>query len=299
MRVKLTPTFLDDLRTIDDVRLHKKIYSDVFDERGHLKADRADHRYRGIEGAWIRHLTGGRSAFRLIYIQRDDIAYLYRVGPHSIEENLTGPRSLDGAVDVSGLSDAFASTAVRDARETYWVDDGRLLRSSQPLTIGKVMASMRWVKQTEIWLVSPFISESVLARTSPFGQFLDRMVEDGATVWLITRPPQDRDKLPFYRSLEERRWAVFLHKALHSKLYVFEVDETALGPFTKDVRRTAILGSANLTEMGLAMSGEVGNEELCYQMPLTKYDEAKQYAYWLAEQSDDVATYISRVTRRF
>ena len=44
-------------------------------------------------------------------------------------------------------------------------------------------------------------------------------------------------------------------------LYVFEVDEKALGPFTKDVRRTAILGSANLTEMGLAMSGEVGNEE--------------------------------------
>jgi hypothetical protein len=62
--------------------------------------------------------------------------------------------------------------------------------------------------------------------------------------------------------------------------------------------RTALIGSANLTDSGFCLEGSVGNEELCYRMPSYKYDEARDYVDWLIRASDDFMRF-KRSLRKF
>jgi hypothetical protein len=296
MQVTVLMTFLQDIADLDDRRFLPKILSDVLSKDGSFKTDRADHRFKGIEGGWIRHLTGGRSAFRVVYLRRNDSVFLYRVGQHSVEDGLTEPKSLDGVV-VGGKEVAVEGRTGHEGRAP-WIYEGRLLYTQKPTMISKLMHSMSFVAHKEIIFVSPFVTEELLERNALFGRFLDRMIEDGADVWLVTKPP-DESKIAFYRSLEVRGFGIYFYENLHTKLYLFDIDEEKLTDHTKDIRSTGVVGSANLTEMGLALQNALSNEELCFQIPLSKFNEARDYAFWLMDRADDVAKYSLRLTRRF
>jgi len=289
MRLLLTPQFLNDLREAADHRFVSRVIAQVIDAAGQFRRDKDDHRYHGIEDAWIRYVT---KSYRLIYIRRDDRVYLYRTGPHSIEDNLPPPSNLQAAVPIEELP--IAVSRYNQAA----VDVGELLKTSQATKLSKVVQALQFVGHREVYLVSPFVSPRVLDRYAPFGRFLDRAIEESAAVVLITRCPKT-PTFDFYAGLEARGIMLHFHPTLHAKLYVFEIDRATLSQFNKDMRDTAILGSANLTEMGLALQGHGGNEELCYRLPNTMFDEAKQYAQWLMHQSTDFITYRQKYSRRY
>jgi len=291
LKVQILPSFLQDLRDADDPRFVRRVIDQVVQEGGSFKRDPNDHRYHGVKDAWIRYVTGGKTAYRLIYLQVDDTVFLYRVGFHSVEDRLASPKALDGypigSIDVKAETPAFKSSL-----------SGEFLKTSQPLMLSKVLASMYHVAHREIWLVSPYLSSQLLDRHSAFGMFLDRAMEDGAAIGLVTRL-SDRHPYSFYSSLEERGILVYLHAKLHAKLYVFELNKDSLCKFNRNTISTAILGSANLTESGLSLSEPNGNEELCYRVPEHQFDEAKQHAIWLANQSQDLQSVIAKLGRRF
>ncbi len=298
MNCYLTFQFLEDLRSADDPRFVRRVLQQLFDSSGEFKRGQNDHRYHGIDDAWIRYVSKGRTGYRLIYIQKNDSVYIYRAGVHSVEDNLTAPQRLDLAVPVVSMDLRQTAQSDQARREERWLDSGAFLRSTQEIFLKKVFHGLSHVGHHEIVLVAPFVSEETVARSAPLGRFLDRAIEEGTNVWLVTRPP-DPAKLDFFRALEERDFGVYFYKTLHAKLYLFEVNPSTLGEFNRDLTRTAIIGSANLTEMGLALAGELSNEELCYRLPDAKFEEARLYAHWLIHHSEDVAAYRLRSTRRF
>lgn len=294
MKLHLMPQFLDDLRDMDDPRFVRRVFNRILDDRASFKRGKDDHKYHGIENAWIRYISGGTTAYRLIFIQQNDDVYLYRAGQHSIEHNLTKPKDFEKSIPVS--TPKVNQSATYKQYSVY--DDGIILKSSQEVLLSKIITSLTHVGHKEIYLVSPFISNGVLDKFAPFGRFLDKMIEDKADIHLVTAPPNE-NKLDYFQSLAERKFNVCFFKNLHAKLFVFEIDQSTLNQFTKDTADTAILGSANLTDMGLALSGTVGNEELCYRLPINKFSEARDYATWLVVKSEDFVTYKSKAFRRF
>jgi hypothetical protein len=96
--IYLTPEFISDLLTTNDKSFLQRVLKSVFDAKADFRVGDGDHRYKGIEDAWIRKVSGGSSAYRLIYIRKNNDIYLYRAGQHSIEDNLAAPKSLDSSI---------------------------------------------------------------------------------------------------------------------------------------------------------------------------------------------------------
>jgi phosphatidylserine/phosphatidylglycerophosphate/cardiolipin synthase-like enzyme len=282
--------FLEDLRDADDARVVRRALDQIIDAQGEFRRDSNDHRFHGIENAWIRYVSGGKTAYRLIYIQNGSEILLYRVGGHSIEDRLQGPGSLEGIALAPSEPFRGRSQAVRSS--------GLLLKTSSEPMLSKMISSLYHVGHREIWLVSPYLSESLFCRNAPFGRFLDRAMEDGAAIALITRLGEKLNT-GFLEDLEARGIAVYLHPKLHAKLYIFELELSSLSQYNRDMSSMAILGSANLTEMGLSLEQPSGHEELCYRISPDQFYEAKSHAEWLANQSQDLQSVKLKFNRRF
>ncbi|MCA3034211.1 MAG: hypothetical protein ING33_03230 [Rhodocyclaceae bacterium] len=297
MPIFLTPTLLEDLKTSQDARFIKRVLDHLCDENGDFPAGRDDHRYDGIPDAWIRYVSAGRTAFRMIYVREGPNVYIYRAGVHSVEDRLPPPAALSG-IEIASPAAIQAALAPASQGSPPIVVQGHLVKTSQRVMLSRLISSMLHVPHHEILLVSPYYSEVTLSRHSPLGRFLDKAIEENTLISLVTREP-GLSEMEFFQSLEERGIVVYFHPKLHAKLYVFDIDEANCNQYHRDVKKTAVLGSANLTEMGLALSGKGGNEELCYQLPSTQFREAQEHAYWLITQSTDFVTYRHRITRRF
>ena len=103
---------------------------------------------------------------------------------------------------------------------------------------------------------------------------MDRSVEENTFVFLVTKPPV-KANLDAYKDLETRGFFVYFNERLHSKLYLFNIDPSTLNQYTKDTKPTAILGSSNLTDVGLGMGDGPSNEELCYRIPLERFKNVR------------------------
>ena len=289
MRVFFSPHFLEDLKGALHPDFVTRVLDSLLDSRCQFKPDANDHRYTGIVGAWIRYASRGKTAFRVIYIRQDEGVLIYRAGFHSVEENLAAPRA--GAAAVELMEPEVQQEAPRD-----YLDLGVLASTTKPTLFRHMVTQMFHVAHREIVLVSPFIAKELFARTHHFGRFLDKAIEEGTVVSLITRP--NPACIPFFQALEERGIITYFHKTLHSKLYLFDVDPVDQGNRDSLLPRTAIVGSANLTEDGFCFTGDGGNEEVCYRMPAYKFDEARDYVDWLVRSSIDFAA-LKRSIRRF
>ena len=107
MAVHLMPRFIADLQNVEDGRFARRVLERTLSHEGAWRSQPEDHRYRGIDNAWIRYVTRGNAGYRVIYIQLGEEIYLYRAGPHSVEDRLAAPRPRDyaGAVRVDGDGD--------------------------------------------------------------------------------------------------------------------------------------------------------------------------------------------------
>jgi HKD family nuclease len=74
------------------------------------------------------------------------------------------------------------------------------------------------------------------------------------------------------------------HETLHAKIFIFETDEERSRAHDEPI---AILGSANLTNSGLAFAVR-SNEELCYELRGAEIDAVKEFAAYLKLSAVDL-----------
>lgn len=292
--------FLQDLRVEGDSKFPRRVLSKILDSTCKLPSSTDDHRYDGIDDAWIRYVSVGPAAIRVIYIQKGADIYFYRAGPHSVEDNLSAPRSGATLVPIVPFPTTdFAVPRAPSPGANVTGLEGRLLQNYQPTYIRKTLLSRRFIRHDAVTLISPFLSEELFSIFSPFGKVLYDLGEEGAKLTLITRPPQSMEGLAFFSTLEKSGISILFHSKLHAKLYLFE-------EATEDNRppkRVALIGSANLTVSGLAIGADSNeikapNEELAYELPEHQFEHALSYACYLSLASTDIPKERVRLIRR-
>ena len=291
MAVHLMPRFIADLQRVQDGGFARRVLTKTLSREGAWTHHGNDHRYNGIDNAWIRYVSQRNAAYRVIYIRLGEDIYLYRAGPHSVEDRLATPRSIDfsEAVPVNGDADEVeAARKAIDAAECGESAPTRFLRRRPDAEIHHRLVGRRNLPHKEIWLVSPVVDPAVLSPTASLGGVLSAQVEDGAKVSVVTTLPIDGD-IAWMENLAARHMEVFVHPRLNTKLYCFEFDEDrrfARGvPEDANAASLIMVGSSDLTAQGVgaAEGGDVV-EELCYS-PLA--DELDFVVGYLAELIDE------------
>lgn len=284
MKVSISPKFIADLQTENDANFARRVLAKLFDGEGAFRHDTNDHRYKGIADAWIRYVSQGRSAFRVIYVRTGEDVLLYRCGPHSIEDHLTAPAAADVVIKVDARE--IVEVVVGPASKGAPANAGRIISNLRTPALWHLVLGRRLIPHKEVILVSPFLSQSLLWRTARLGRLLDDWVEDGTKVSLITRPPPNDDH-SLFEDLETRGIPTLFHERLHSKLYMFQVDQRRV-KFDRKQEDLLVLGSANLTESGFGASRETGNDELSYELPSSDVSDLETYVAYLATNAADL-----------
>lgn len=303
MPVFLLPDFIADLQEHNDAHFARRVLQKTIRPDGGFRPDSDDHLYNGIEDAWIRYVSRGRTAYRVIFLRKGENIFLFRAGEHSVENNLTGPSegAMSSAVPVTdGGPEVVASLAGALAREISAAvppPDHRFKRNIPHPQIHREIFSRRNLPHKDIWLVAPFVNGELFTPTKPFGKLLLDQVEDGASVALITAPPKDKN-IEWMERLDERGVGIFVYPRLHSKLYCFVFDENRrYEPGLREGDRYSslvLIGSANLTSMGMALGERRWNEELCYSVPENEIGFVEEYVAELMMRG-----YELRDVRRF
>ncbi|WP_123105618.1 hypothetical protein [Acidithiobacillus sulfuriphilus] len=306
MPVFLLPEFIADLQDHADAHFARRVLQKTLRPDGKFRPDAEDHRYEGVEDAWIRYVSRQRTAYRVIYLKYRDNIYLYRAGEHSIEDRLTEPAT--GAVEaavpvVEAGPELAAAIAAMPALHTPQASApliNRFKRNVPSPQVNREIFSRRNLPHKDIWLVAPFIDCDLFAPTAAFGKLLLDQVEDGASVVLITAPPKDKN-IDWMENLAERQVTIFVYPRLHTKLYCFIFDENRR--YERGLQHgdryssLILLGSANLTSPGMALGSGRCNEELCYAVPEDEIDFVEEYVAELmlrGYELPDVRRFLAR-----
>lgn len=284
MPVFFLPEFVVDLQTHGDANFAKRVLQRTILRNGGFREDADDHRYHGIADAWIRYVSRGKSSYRVIFIRSGANIYLYRAGEHAVEERLAAPReeTFDAAIAVADAeaTETFPDIPALVKETTTKPAPNRFLRNNPDQDINRAIFSRRNLPHRDIWLVAPFITPQLLLPTTRFGKMLFDQAEDGASVLLITAPPKERDT-EWLERLEERDISIYFYPRLHSKLYCFVLDENRKYerglPDPEKLSSLVLVGSANMTAAGLALSDGKWNEELCYSVPDSEIEHVETY----------------------
>lgn len=276
MPLFLMPNFINDLQTHADANFARRVLKKTIRTNGEFRSDPDDHRYGGIDDAWIRYVSRGHTAYRVIYLRYDEDIYLFRAGEHSIEERLVAPEtgSITTAIPVAEggeeIVETIATMPAQYGRREAHPPANRFRRNAPHPQINREIFSRRNLPHSDIWFIAPFIDGNLFLPTAVFGKLLLEQVEDGASVAIITAPPKDNN-IEWMEKLNEQGVGIFVYPRLHTKLYCFIFDEKRRyepGLQHGDHYSSLILlGSANLTIPGLAVDTERYNEELCYAVP--------------------------------
>lgn len=293
MKVYITPDFINDLRDSEDANFVRRVIRHTINKDGIFLDDADDHRYHGIEDAWIRYVSKGAPGYRVIYLKQGDNIYLYRAGKHDIEDKLKPPQNITSAIPLEPVK-----VAQPKQWATQWqaFDIGRLYKTCEPDYLCKVLRSMYHIGHEEIFIISPFISIELLDSRYHFGRFLDKAIEEKTIVVLVTRPPND-EELSLYRKLEERDILVYFYDNLHTKLYIFNINKSSLNKYQENINSMAILGSANFTKVGIGFDDVPAQEELCYKVPIDKFQEIHDYASRIVKKATDCQKYALKRRR--
>ena len=306
MPVFLLPDFIADLQDHNDAHFARRVLQKTIRPDGSFRPDSDDHAYHGIEDGWIRYVSRKRTAYRVIFLRKGEDIYLFRAGEHSVEDRLGGPA--DGAVEAAvpvndggpEVAAALAAVPARERRDAVPPAVNRFKRNIPHPQIHREIFSRRNLPHKDIWLVAPFVNGELFAPTKPFGKLLLDQVEDGARVALITAPPKDKN-IEWMEKLAERKVGIFVYPRLHSKLYCFVFDENRrYEPGLREGDRYSsliLVGSSNLTSMGMAFGDRRWNEELCYSVPENEIGFVEEYVAELmmhGYELPDVRRFLAR-----
>lgn len=300
MAVYLLPEFIVDLQDHRNPNFAKRVLQKLFLPNGGFRSSADDHRYRGIDGAWIRYVSQGKSAFRVVYLREGGDIYLYRAGEHGVEERLVSPSfpPKDNTIQVStesiGLMKDAADERYAGVDLSAIIDrEGGFLRNIPKPEIYQKILSRRNLPHKDIWLIAPFVTPCLFSPTAVFGKLLLDQVEDGANVLIVTAMPSNHD-IYWMEVLAERGVEVYLYPKLHAKLYCFLLDDIkCMDSGLDDVRKyrsLCLIGSANLTAKGMAINTSEFNEELCFSLPSGYSDEVEKYVIELVTRGYDLTS---------
>lgn len=294
MNIGISPKFIADLQDENDANFARRVLTKLFDGDGMFRQDTNDHRYKGIPDAWIRYVSQGKSAFRVIYVRSGDEVLLYRCGPHSVEDHLPAPAKTDVVIKVDGRE--IVEAIPEHAPQESTAKRGRIISNLRTPALWHLVLGRRLIPHKEVIFVSPFLSHSLLWRTARLGRLLDDWIADGTKVSLITRPPTNDDH-KIFEDLEIRGIPTLFHERLHSKLYMFQVDQSRV-KYDRKQEDLLVLGSANLTESGFGATREIGNDELSYQLPHGDIGDLETYVAYLATNAADLVHLRMQAAKR-
>ena len=292
--IKFHRQFVVDLVGSGDAQLPNRVFKKIFTDGGEFRADRDDHPYKGIDDAWIRVVSRGNTAYRVIYLRERDSITIYRAGPHSVEDNLASPTEFEGFPVISSEimeaalrpvgGNAVSQEMARSRQSTEQLQASRFMKNHESRRLYEQVIGRRLIPHKEVILVSPFLSLDLLKPTQLLGQMLDEWIRDGCSVTLITKPPS-AGELSEYSQLESRGFSILYVTRLHAKAYVFRVDRDKLNAFQAHASDLVLLGSANLTNSGFNPDGIRTKEpqlELSYQIADEDQDEFENFLSYLA-----------------
>lgn len=306
MPVFLLPDFVADLQEHNDAHFARRVLQKTIRPDGSFRPDSDDHSYDGVDDAWVRYISRGRTAYRVIFLRKGENIYLFRAGEHSVEDRLAAPAA--GAVEAAlpvteGGAEVGAVLATMPARARLVKPPPSINRFKRNIPNGQIhreIFSRRNLPHKDIWLVAPFVNSELFAPTAPFGKLLLDQVEDGASVVLITAPPKDKN-ISWMEKLSEHEVNIYVYPRLHAKLYCFVFDENRRyepGLRHGDHYSSLILvGSSNLTSAGMALSDKRCNEELCYAVPEHEMGFVEEYVAELmmhGYELPDVRRFLAR-----
>lgn len=262
-KVFLHTSFLGDIESSKDGAFVRRVFLCLIDEINGKPNRSNDHRYKGINNAWIRHLSGGKTAYRLIFIRAGGKTIYYRCGGHHIEDHLSAPNlSTENLVELESNDEGI---------EEMTFPMTFLTNHTQKLTL-TALVGRRLIPNKEVWIVSPFLSEEILRRGSTFGRVLDSIVSDGTDVTVITALDQVNQYSKICTDLSARKIEIAFVEGLHSKVYLFITDDSYTHR-TAQVPSLGIIGSSNLTNSGIASIRGNGNMETNYTVPSESISE--------------------------
>ncbi len=263
---------------------------------GEFEPAKEDHRYKGIEGAFIRYISQRPNYYRAIYIRRGDDVYWYRAGRHNVEDRLEAPSDLSSAASVGQTPSGV------DAMEQF--RHPRYMKSTSPRYLREVLSARTLIPHKQMILVSPSLTKTLISPVGLIGLLISRVQQFGGYVTIITRPPRSSD-IDAYRSFASRGIELHFHEQLNSRLYYFEVDAKQLDSEMSHVKSIGIVGSSELTEKSLnivpSRAGEEYclpdsvSEELCYEISEDDLEGAMEYCLDLASSTIDFETYIAQL----
>lgn len=289
--------FLKDLQNEGDAKFPRRVLSKVIDSNANFVSNSEDHRYSGIDNAWIRYVSMGHAALRVIYIQKGSDVFLYRAGPHSVEDNLSTPRANATVISVTPPDPTMPLPSLIDIpneapRLTGVL--GKFYENRRPSYIRNILLSRRFTKHKAVTLVSPSLTKGLLSVYSPFGKVLIDLIQEGTSIVLITKPPNSIEELKFFEKLTREKIDVYFHETVHAKLFIFEADPTCVEKHDAyKSRSVALIGSANLTTDGISIGESndttgTSNEELVYELPELHIPQVVDYVTYLAVGATDV-----------
>ena len=291
MTVYFCKEFIRDLAEQPDPHFAGKVMAKVCNANGEFEPDTDDHRYKGIDGAFIRYVSQRPNYYRAIYVRRGGDIYWYRAGRHSVEDRLQAPAEPLAGLAMGGTPDGV--DMAQDHRHP------RYTKSLRPRFLREVISARSLIPHRNLILISPQLTATTISPTGAVGRLADRAREFGCHVTVITRPPHDRD-LTAYRWFASRGVDLKFHDRLNARLYYFEVDEAQLDPELGHVRSVAIVGSAELTETGLNQQlaeGQLANEELCYEIAEDDVEGAMEFCLELTDATVDFDNYAAKRMR--
>ena len=306
MPVFFLPEFIADLQDHNDAHFARRVLQKTVRLDGTFRPDADDHPYHGIENAWIRYVSRRRTAYRVIFLRQGENTYLFRAGEHSVEDRAVAPA--DGTVEAAlpvaeagpKVAAALAAIRMRENPQAVAAPVNRFKRNLPFPQINREIFSRRNLPHKDIWLVAPFVNGDLFAPTARFGKLLLEQVEDGARVALITAPPKDKN-IEWMEKLADHKVDIFVYPRLHTKLYCFVFDENRrYEPGLRDGDRYSsliLVGSANLTSVGMALGEGRSNEELCYAVQEDEIGFVEEYVAELmmnGYELPDVRRFLAR-----
>lgn len=277
--------FLADLIAHPEPAFAKRALKKLVDRKGDfLPIVDDDHRHDGVDDAWIRYISTGNSAYRLIFLRKDDDVYAYRAGEHKISDHLKTPKKLGEANKVVAAPDNEIDLGESLPGNT------RFLGSVHPRKLALVFAERTLVPHRSLILISPTISSALLGPTGLVGALIDRVLWRNGSVTLVTRPPEN-NKLWEFEELASRKIDVLFHESINARLSLMEVHPELALEEGSSAANIAILGSAELLEPAFALGSHGTTDELCYEVPSSDYDDAFEYCLRLVDEATDIVTY--------
>jgi hypothetical protein len=243
--------------TVVDPSRVKEFVADALRELGALTGPAEE----GVEaptpqpGAWSASPEGDariRPSEESGYQSSEGVAGPGVAGPAGVDD-AAGDRPQVAESDLAGDAAAAIAAAGAEAVEPGLLGPGEVpppwlrvaTRRVLNLFLQQLASSHGWKR---LYIISPWISELAEGSSLSFDLLLRRLKEDGTTVYLVTRPPEEPwHEAAVARLAETGRVNVAFVPDLHVKLYTAL---TSQGAF-------AMLGSANFTQQSLS-NREIG-----------------------------------------